>query len=278
MAVKVVTDSTSDLPPELASQLGVTVVPLNVHFGAQTFRDGVDLTAEEFFQRLISSPKPPTTSQPSIGAFASTYQRIIGEAEAIVSVHVSSRVSGTYNAALQASAEVKRDAPIEVVDTQQASLALSLIVLAAARAARQGGKLREVLAETQRAMEQVRCLVLVDTLEYLEKGGRIGKAQAFLGSLLQVKPILTVKDGEVHPVERVRTRQKALERLVELTQGRAPLQALAIGYSTTPGEAQTLSQRLQPLLPQGQPLIGRFGPVIGTYLGPGAIGVGLRSA
>jgi DegV family protein with EDD domain len=254
------------------------VVPLNVHFGEQTLRDGVDLSSEEFYRRLVASPKLPTTSQPSVGAFVEAYKELLPGAEAIVSVHISSKLSGTCNSALGAREEVKAVVPVEVVDTQQASLGLGLAALAAARAASAGAGLGRVLEETRRALGQVRFFGVLDTLEYLAKGGRIGKAQAYLGALLQIKPLLTVKDGEVAPLERVRTMARGMQRLVELTREAMPLQELMVIHSTAPDQAQELARQMAPCFPTGPIPVGRFGPVIGTHVGPGALGVALRRA
>jgi DegV family protein with EDD domain len=278
MPVRVVTDSTSDLPPELAEAQGITVVPLNVQFGEETYRDGVDISPDQFYQRLVSSPRLPTTSQPSVGAFIEAYQGVAEGAEGIVSVHISAKLSGTCNSATQAQTELASTVPIEVVDTRQASLATGLVALAAARAAQAGASLAEVAEEARKASGEVSVFFMVDTLEYLQKGGRIGKAAAFLGGLLNVKPLLTIRDGEVHPLERARTRRKAVARLLELVRQAAPVRELAVMHSTTPEDAEELARQVAPLLSEGQVLTGRLGSVVGTYAGPGMLGVGLRRA
>ena len=278
MPVRVVTDSTADLPPEVAKAHGITVVPLNVQFGEESYLDGVDITADQFYRLLVSSPRLPTTSQPSVGAFIEAYQGIAEGAEGIVSVHISGKLSGTCSSATQAQTELVGTVPIEVVDTRQASLATGLAALAAARAAQAGASFAEVAAEAHRAAGEVSVLFMVDTLEYLQKGGRIGKAAAFLGSLLNVKPLLTIRDGEVHPLERARTRARAVARLVELVRQAAPVRELAVMHSTTPEDAEDLARQVAPLLSEGQVLMGRLGSVVGTYAGPGMLGVGLRRA
>jgi DegV family protein with EDD domain len=276
MAVKVITDSTADLPPEVAEQLGIRVVPLNVHFGEETYKDGITITADEFYRRLVSSPALPTTTQPSVGEFIQVYKEL--EGQEVVSIHISAKLSGTINSALQAKEALGAGENIAVVDSKQVSMGLGLIVMEAARAAQQGASFREVVEEAERAIPQTQFLGLLDTLEYLQKGGRIGKAQAFLGTLLRIKPILSVRDGEAHPLERVRTRERALDRLVEIVKEYAPLKALAVIHSTTPEEAEALRQRLSPLAPDIDILMGRFGPIVGTHLGPGALGVALLSS
>ena len=274
MTVRVITDSTADLPSEMAAELGIEVVPLNVHFGTDTFRDGIDLSADEFYERLVASSRPPTTSQPSVGAFLEVYQKALEGADGIVSVHISAKVSGTWNSAVQAREQLSDSSKVTVVDTGQASMGLGWVAVAAARAAQAGASMDEVASEARSAAEQVRVLFLVDTLEYLQKGGRIGKAQAMFGSVLAIKPILTIQEGEVHPLERVRTRGKGVARLVQLVQEAAPLQSMAVLYTTTEDEARALAERLGPCVPSGQVIVGRLGTVVGTYAGPGLLGVG----
>lgn len=274
MGVKIVTDSTADLPPEVAQAWGITVVPLNVHFGDEVFLDGVTITPDQFYHRLTTSPVLPKTSQPSVSSFLECYRRLLPGAEGIVSIHISSRLSGTYSTALLAREELgETPCPIEVIDTPVASIALGLVALHAARLASRGAGLQEVVQGVRRRMGEVTLLGMVDTLEYLEKGGRIGRATAFLGSLLQVKPIITIREGTVHPVERVRTRPRGIQRLAEMVASSAPVDDLTVIHSTTPQEAGELARRLRPYSAQGDVMVARFGPVVGTYLGPGALGV-----
>lgn len=273
MPVRIVTDSTSDLPPDIAAAAGITVVPLNVHFGTETFRDGLDIKADEFYRRLVSTEKLPTTSQPSVGAFLEAYERLASGADGIVSVHLTAKLSGTYNSAIQAKQEFKGSCPVEVIDTQQGSLGLGMVALAAARAAQAGGAVAQVLQVVQQAMRDTRFFGVVDTLDYLVRGGRVGKAQAFVGGVLRIKPIITIQDGVVHPVERVRTLQKAVDRLAELARAAGPAGSVGVIHSTTPEVVLSLAERVRDLAPDGQVLMSRFGPVIGTYLGPGAVGV-----
>ena len=276
MAVKVITDSTADLPPGLAEELGVTVVPANVHFGEEVYRDGVEITGDEFYRRLVASSRLPFTSQPTPGDFLSAYESVGGTTDEIISIHVSAKLSGTLNSATQAREEYGGDCRIEIIDSMQALMGLGLLVIAAAEAANRGGSLDEVAAETRAALPRVGFMGLLDTLEYLEKGGRIGKAQAFMGSLLRIKPLLTIRDGEVHPLERARTRAKGVDRMCQLVQERMPMEGLAVEYTTTPDEARSLAQRLQAFLPQGEVRLSQIGPAVGTHLGPGALSVAFR--
>ena len=278
MAVKVVTDSTGDLPQQTVQDLGITVVPLNVHFGEEAFRDGVDLDSELFFARLTTEPRLPTTSQPSVGAFLDVYRDLVEASHEVVSIHISAKLSGTMNSALQAQEQLGAGPQLEVVDSQQAGLAVGLVATAAAQAVQQGASHKETVDVARRASEQVRLFVLLETLEYLQRGGRIGRAQAFLGSLLHVRPLLTVDDGEVHPLERVRARQRGIERLCQLAAERGALQQVGVCHSTTEEEAVALGERMQPLLAGNEKVIlARFGPVLGTHVGPGAIGVAVHA-
>ena len=274
MSVRIVADSVSDLPPNIADELDITVVPANVHFGTEVFKDGVDLQTEEFFQRLLNGPDYPTTSQPTVGDFVETYQSVAPEADGIVSIHVSGKLSGTLNSAQQGAERASVVCPIEVLDTQQASMAVGLIVIACARAAQSGASMSEVVEVGKRAIQRSHCIALLDTLEYLEKGGRIGKAQAILGGLLRIKPMIAVQDGEVHPYAKERTRRKAVARLESAMTDLAPLASVAVMYSTARQEADRIADSIRPLVTDdGDVMVARFGPALGTYVGPNALGV-----
>ena len=279
LPVVIVTDSTSDLPKSLADELGITVVPLNVHFGDEVLLDGVTVHGDEFYRRLQSGGVFPKTSQPSAGAFAEVYRRLIdGGAKSIVSIHISSKVSGTYNSAMQAKAEVGDDVPIEIVDTMQASMGLGLVVIEAAKAVASRSSGAETAALARELSGRTRFFGLIETLEYLHRGGRIGRAQMLLGSLLKIHPILTMQDGVAHPLERARTRSKGLDRMSSIVRESAPLRSLSVLYSTQPQEADRLAAELKELAPDGHATIAQFGPVLGTYLGPDAMGVALIRA
>lgn len=241
--------------------------------------DGVTVHGDEFYRRLQSGGVLPKTSQPSAGVFAEVYRELAGHGiKAIVSIHISSKVSGTFNSAVQARAELGKTVPIEVVDTLQASMGLGLIAIEAAKAASQGMVWNEVAALARGLASSARFFGLIETLEYLHKGGRIGRAQMLLGSLLKIHPILTLQDGIAHPLERARTRSKGLERMKAITRESAPLRALSVLYSTQPQEAERLAGELKDVAPRGGITIAQFGPVLGTYLGPDAMGVALLRA
>ncbi len=278
MAIRIVTDSASDFPAELAEQLDITVVPCNVVIDDVSYRDGVDLTADEFYQRLTSSPRLPTTSQPSVGAFQTVYQDLLEQGHDVVSIHVSGKLSGTVNSATQAKATFGDSAAIEIIDSGLASIGLTMAVRAAAKLTQQSTSYQEVAAQVRQDLGLTSVFLALDTLEYLQKGGRIGKAQAFVGSLLSVKPILTLRDGEVHPLERPRNHQRAMRRMTELVRERTPAKQLGIIYSTEAAWAADLRSQMSNLLPEEEFITARFGPVLGNYVGPKALGIAITSA
>jgi DegV family protein with EDD domain len=273
VTVRVVTDSTADLPPEVVRELAITVVPLLVLFGDEVYRDGVDLTNEEFFKRLTTSPVLPTTSQPSVGAFQETYRELAATADQIVSIHISAWASGTCDSALQAASSLGGSPRVEVVDSRTTSMGLGFQVIAAARAAQAGASMEEVAAAARSVGGRHHLLALLETLEYLRRGGRIGRAQAFLGSILNLKPLLTFRDGVVHPVARVRTRARALEELLRHSLAYGDLEDVAVIHGTTPEDADMLARRVRERLPQVPIHVGRLGPVLGVHGGPGIIGM-----
>ncbi len=279
MTVKVVTDSTSDLPSHLANSLGITVVPLNVHFGSEVFKDGVDMTADTFYERLTSEAVLPKTSQPSVGEFLEVYESLAQESDGIVSIHISSQLSGTYNSAIQASREPSVASHVEVVDTRHASMALGITAMAAARAARDGLDTDEVARVAREVNGRAECFAMLDTVEYLAKGGRIGKAKALMGSLLRVRPMIRL-DGVVHELGKERSRQRGIARLKQIVRDMAPIDEVSVMHSTTPDEASAVADELSDLLADDKkPIVARMGPVVGTYAGPGVLGMGvLRSS
>ncbi len=271
--VLVVTDSTADLPAQLVDELGITVVPLQIVFGQESFADGVDLTSEAFFQRLQESDELPTSSQPSLGQFFQVYEALAERTDGILSIHLSSGFSGTLATAEQAAAAADEKCRIEVIDSGTVSMAMGFAVLAAARAARDGADLDACAGIARSVLDRQRLAVMLDTLEYLRRGGRIGRAQAFLGGLLRLKPILTVRDGEAIPLSRVRTRKKAMSELLRLSLDQGPIDEAAIMHSTSPDDARMLADEIAARLP-GLPVhIGRIGPVLGVHGGPGVIGI-----
>ena len=273
MAIRIVTDSVADLPAALASANDITVIPCYVIIGSETYKDGVEITPDRFYSRLEGLARLPTTSQPTIADFQEVYQGLLDQGHQIVSIHVSSKLSGTVNSATQAKAAIGDSSPIEIVDSQMASGPMGLIVLDAAQLAREMPDFREVARRVRQTLVRTHGFVLVDTLEYLQKGGRIGKAQAFVGGMLKVKPILTIREGEVHPVERPRSMERAKNRIIEIARELAPVRQVNVSYSTDRVQALALRAELAELVNPEHLIESRFGPVLGTYLGPNALGV-----
>lgn len=275
MPVHVVTDSTCDLPPDLAREHGIIVVPLTVSFGDESFLDGVDIDADEFYRRLTAFDDLPRTSQPSVERFREVYQSF-GPGAEIVSVHLSARLSGTLNSATIAREQLDGDAKIELLDSRTVSLGLGAVAVEAATVAREGGTLEDVAAAARRTMERVQVIALVDTLEYLRRGGRIGRARSMLGSLLSIKPIVHVEDGEVAPLERVRTRGRAVERLYQLATADPNAKRVFVGSGGNREEAEAFLHRLRAALPKTELLLGQVGPVVGVHAGPNVLGVAIE--
>ncbi len=273
MAIRIVTDSASDLPIPLAQANDITVVPCYVIIGNETYKDGVEITAERFYERLGTMSRLPSTAQPSVADFQEVYQRLLAQGHQIVSVHVSGKLSGTVNSATQAKAALGDSSQIEIVDSNLASAPLTLAALNAAQWAREMTGHYELASRLRQSISRYHNFVLVDTLEYLQKGGRIGKAQAFVGGMLKVKPILSVRDGEVHPLERPRNRDRARARLIELVRELAPLNQINVVYSTDRAQALAVRSELAGMVDPERLVESRFGPVLGTYLGPNALGI-----
>jgi DegV family protein with EDD domain len=272
--VKVVTDSAQDFAPEFMEKRGITVVPLTVYFGEESFKDGYEMRGKAFYDKLRSSPYLPRTSQPSPAAFQEVFESLTGDGSAVVAVVLSSGVSGTYQ-----SAVIARDAlpgrKIMVVDTKQGSCGEGLLAMLAAEMA-EAGETAEKIAESVGAMAaRMVTLFSVDTLEYLAKNGRIGRAQHFLGSLLNMKPILGLdKDGYVSAVERVRGKRKVIPRLVEIAEERIPAKramAATICSAEAPEEAQKLKEALLASFTVGRLFESEIGAVIGSHVGPGTM-------
>ena len=273
--VAIVTDSTAYLPPDLIEKLGITVIPLNVIWDGESYADGIDITPAAFYERLEQSSTLPSTSQPPASAFIECFNNLLTKDLDVVAILISSGISGTVNSALQAENEIGSDRVV-VIDSQTAAMATGLIVLAAARKAAEGGSLddvREIALQTQAKTDVV---FAVDTLEYLHKGGRIGGAQRFLGSMLNIKPILEIKDGSIAALDSVRTKKKALEALIglvgEKAAGDKPLR-LAVFHSNVPDEGKKLLSDAETALNPDETYLTELSPVIGTHVGPGTLAI-----
>jgi DegV family protein with EDD domain len=269
--VAIVTDSVADLPPQVAEEFEITVVPLVVRFGTELYRDGLDLSPDQFYEKLRTNKVLPATSVPPPAAFADAYDKLAEKTNNIAVISLTSKLSATYQVALQAVGLMKKRCRVEVLNSQWAVMAQGFITIAAAKAAQSGASLDEVLDVARHTMHRVDMCAAFDTLEYLERGGRIGKAQAFLGSLLKVNPIIAMKDGEVHPLARERSRAKAIDYLYNYVTNFGNVEGLAVEYATDLDEANRLVQRFHSKYPQVPIYLSRTSPVIGTHTGPGLI-------
>ncbi len=271
MTVRVVTDSVADLPTEVVEELGITVVPLSIRFGEKVYRDGVDLTADQFYDRLQSSKVFPSTSVPSPQAFAEAYDRLAEDTDEILAVILSSKFSATYEVALQSIGLMKRKCRVEVIDSLSATMTEGFIAMEAARAARAGASLDEVIEVARKTIPRVDFLAAFDTLEYLRRGGRIGKAQAFLGSMLRINPLITLRDGLVEPAGRTRSRAKALDRLYDFAASYSHIEEMAVEDTACPDDAEALLERLGAIFPRERIYRSKMTPAIGTHTGPGLL-------
>lgn len=277
MSIRIVTDSTSDLPPDLAESLGITVVPLYVHFGDEQLRDGIDISSEQFFRRLQREADTPTTSQPPPGAFRDVYRELGEDGSDIVSIHISAKLSGTLASAQQGAAGIE-GTDVRVVDSGSASIALGMAVMAAAEAARRDASLDEVVAAAEEVLGRTHMLIVLDTLEYLRRGGRISRTSQLFGTLMKVKPILTIQDGEVVAVGRTRTKAKAVEEMLRRLAELRPLERASVVHATTPDECDFVADRLRGLGQEAPITSGRIGPVLGVHTGPGVLGAAVVTA
>lgn len=271
--VKVVADSCSDITPQLAQEFGITVVPLYVNFGDETYRDNVDLTTEEFYRKLETSQIHPTTSTVTPADFADVFTKLAGETKEILAITLSEKFSATYVAALQGKTMVGKDCRIEVIDSSAGAGAQMLLVISAAKMAQSGANLDQIIDWVWRAMPRVHIRMSFDTLEYLRRGGRIGKAQAFLGGLLRVHPVVGIKNGATFPIARPRNRAQAMDFLVNFVKGFSEVEAVAIEDATTPGDLEKLAERLKNIVPPECIYRSKVSPVVGAHVGPHVLAV-----
>ena len=271
MTVRIVTDSVADLPSQVVEELGITVIPLNVRFGTEVYRDGIDLTAEQFYDGLVHSKTLPVTSVPSPGTFAEAYDKLAEETDEILVISLSSKLSATCEIASQSIGLMKKKCRVEVVDSQWAVMAQGFIVMAAARAAQAGASLDEVIDVTRSNTSRVDFRAAFDTLEYLKRGGRIGKAQAFLGSMLKINPIITIKEGIVHPAARERSRARAIDYLYNFAMSFSHIEGIAVEDAACSKDAELLVERLGAKFPKEHTYRSKMTPAIGTHTGPGLL-------
>jgi DegV family protein with EDD domain len=274
--IKIVTDSTAYLPESIIREHDIRVVPLYVHFGEEAFKEGVELSHEEFYARLKEAPELPTTSQPSAGEFHQVFKELVDAGHEIVTLTISSKLSGTWNSAMAAT-EMLPDAGVSIIDTLSTAVGLHLMLDAATGAIAAGATRQEVVDQIEEIKKRICLFLVVDTLEYLAKGGRIGNAKAFMGTLLKVKPILALQDGVIEPIEQVRSKRKALTRMLELVEGHLGANGhqarIGLANALVPEEARAYGRQVQSRLGCPEPFVSDLGPVIGTHTGPGVIAI-----
>ncbi|HEV2034383.1 MAG TPA: DegV family protein [Candidatus Dormibacteraeota bacterium] len=264
----VVTDSTADLPDEWRDRYDIHVVPLKVLFGSETFRDRIDLTDDEFFRRLATATKLPTTSAPSPGEFAEVFTRLAKDHEGCISIHIGAQLSATAEAA-RVGAQSVDGFKVNVIDSQTVTMPLAFLCRVAAECA----TLEEATSAVEQRVPKCRVLALLDTLKYIEMGGRVSRAQAMIGTMLDLKPLLLVADREIKSVDRVRTRSRAIPRMVEFFKTDMPVEHVAVVHAQAPDEAETIAEDLRKALPGQEIPVGPIGCVLATHTGPKALGL-----
>lgn len=275
MTVKIVTDSSASIPAQVVEELGITVIPSLIRFGEEVYRDGVDLTTEQFYERLAKGKVHPATSAPTPQSFADAYEKLAEEADEIAVITLSHKLSAVGDIAQQAIGLAKKKPRIEVLDSNWALMSEGLIVITAARAAKGGASLDEVLEVARRNIPRTDLRMAFDTLKYLRRGGRIGHAQALLGSMLKINPILCLKDGEIYPAGREHSRSKAIEQLYNFANSFSHIEEMAIGDGTTPDEAEELAERLNAKFPQERVYRFKVTPAVGAHVGPHVLAVAI---
>jgi DegV family protein with EDD domain len=272
MSIRIVTDSNCDLAPEIVKAQGIAVVPIHVNIGTKSYLDGVEMTRPAFYEGLPQFESHPTTSAPSPGQFYEVYERLAAEgATEILSIHISATLSAVTNSARLAAEEIE-SVPVTIFDSGNLTLGTGLQVLAAARAAAEGRSLAEIVAMLEDQRARTYCFAALDTLEFLRRSGRLSRFQSSLGSMLQIKPLLKMNDSEMD-MERVRTRKRATERLIELVEQLGPLEALSLVHTHAPERAELLRRQAQHLFPEGGPQFSaEVTPVIGAHIGPRSVG------
>lgn len=271
--VKIVTDSTADMPPAVVEGLGITVLPLTINLGQKTLRDGIDITPADFVQRMSRTSTPPTTTAPTQKQFDEIYSELTQDGGEVVSIHMSSKLSQTYRNAKRAALPLLGRSKIVVVDSQLITVGLGMLVTAAGRAAAQGASLEQVVKLVRGMIPHIYIGFFVETLDSLERGGRIGKAQAMLGNMLNVKPLLILEEGEIVALEKVRTRAKAIEKLVEFITEFTHIQKMVVLHGNTPQDVATLIEQTNLLMPNLEISVDHYGPVAATHVGTDALGV-----
>lgn len=279
MTIRIVTDSTSDLPESLAEEYGVVVLPAYVNVGEESYLDRVELSRREFYERLPSLPEPPTTAAPAVGAFTEAYEKLAAEgATEILSIHLSAKLSGMLNAA-RLGAQATDAAQVTLFDSRQISMGLGLLALTAAQDAAAGCNMEEITAGLEKRIGRTHVFAMLDTLEYLRRSGRVSWAAFGVGTLLRIKPLLHVFEGDVEMIERVRTRGRAVRRLMAHVEALGPLERLVVLHTRDPEGAASLGEEAQHLFPAQDDLPAvEVTPTIGAHVGPGALGFACLAA
>jgi DegV family protein with EDD domain len=275
--VKVITDSTADIPAELVHKLGITVVPSYVMFGTESYRDGIELSRQQFYEKLVSTREIPSTAAPPPAVYQETYRQLAEETEEMVSIHLASRYSGIYSSATVAARDVA-GARIAVIDSDQVSMGCGWLVVAAAEAAQRGASYEEIVTLVQGMKPRTRVLAALGTLEYLHRGGRVDWVQAMVGTLLRIKPIIEVHLGEIRLLERARTLGRSLGRLLTRVQALGPLERAIVLHTNAPDLASGFADELYRVDPGWERLIEQAGVTIASHAGPGAVGVACVTA
>jgi DegV family protein with EDD domain len=276
MKIQVITDSTSDIPPEVAQELGIRVVPIYLRFGEKTYRDGVDMTRDEFYSMLTSSPVHPATSQPNPEDFTSVYKEYCDRTEGIVSIHISSKISGTYNSATIAKKTLKSQCPIEVIDSKFNSAGLGLVVTAASRMVQAGAGFSEVIKEAYNAANQVGMFGMFETMKYLARSGRVNKTIAAASSILNIMPLLTFHDGEIVRAGLVRSINKGIDRIYDFVKNNTPIGELTIVHSKVAEQVGQLKKCLREFIQEEKINIAELGAGLGVHGGPGVLLAAIR--
>ncbi len=276
MNIKIITDSTSDIGQELAQSLGITVVPVYIRFGDRVYRDGVDLTNEEFYRMLKASPLHPATSQPPPEDFAKVFGECSGKADGIISIHISSKISGTYNSALLAAGKINGACPIEVVDSRFNSGGLALVVMEAARMAQSGFGMSEIMEKIRETIEHVKMLGMFDTVKYLSFSGRVKQLVLSAASILNIRLLLTFHDGEIARAGMARTFDKGMEKIAEFVKNNNGIKELLIVHSMVPEKANQLKERISGFVDKSKIMILQLGAGLGVHGGPGVLLVAIR--
>lgn len=270
--VRIVTDSTADIPAEIATSLGITVVPSYVTFGTESYRDGVELTSQQFYEKLLATRDIPVTAAPPPAVYEQAYRRLLAEADEIVSIHLASNYSGLFNSAV-IGAESISEAHIAVIDSGQVTMGYGWMVVAAAEAAQSRQTMEQIVALVEGMKPRARVLALLDSLDFLYRGGRVDWMRAMIGTLLRIKPIIEIKMGQVTLLERARTLERSLGRLMVRVAELGPLERAIVLHANAPDLAQRVAEQLKSLIPQWEPLVGQAGVTVASHAGPGAVGI-----